>query len=97
MSESLHQLSSAHLHAPPPGPAGRDFMARNRFVVLAGDTYYPAKWKDFRGSFKTEEEALAFGRGYISGDDLRWFQVIDMDKMKCLHSITHGTEDPLED
>jgi len=31
-----------------------------RYILLAGNTYYPAKWSDFAGDFDTIKEAKDF-------------------------------------
>lgn len=48
-----------------------------RYIVLAGEKYYPRGWDDFQGSFSTLEEASAFGRGYIRSTCLKWYEVVD--------------------
>jgi len=47
----------------------------NRFLVFAGDAYYPTGgWEDFRGSFVTLEAARAFLSGYPHD----WGHIIDI-------------------
>ena len=47
-----------------------------RYIVLAGSTYYPAAWQDFRGSRDTIEEAVELAEQALAGG-AEWFQIID--------------------
>jgi hypothetical protein len=42
-----------------------------RYLVLAGDDYYPAGWEDFRGSSDSLEDARKLG----SWED--WYEIVD--------------------
>jgi len=49
---------------------------RKRFLLFAGNTYYPAGgWNDLRGSFDTPEAAVEYLTSTHSGLD--WWQVVD--------------------
>lgn len=58
-----------------------------RYALLLGADYYPCKWRDFRGSFHSVEEAreviktlrLDFGSGVETpyDPDSQWYQIID--------------------
>jgi len=51
-----------------------------RFLVLAGDSHYPAGWDDYQGSFDTLEEALVRAEAALPegwGHGFRWFHVVD--------------------
>lgn len=57
-----------------------------RFVLFAGDTYYPSGgWDDFRGSFHTKEEAeRAAKEGWTRDHPMwtgkyDWTQIIDLE------------------
>jgi hypothetical protein len=53
-------------------------MKVKRFVLFAGETYYPSGgWGDFNGSFDTIEEARAAESIAESGGD--WTQIIDLE------------------
>lgn len=46
-----------------------------RFLVFAGDTYYPTGgWSDYRCSFDTEKEALKWLARY----NYDWNHIVDM-------------------
>lgn len=54
-----------------------------RYIVLAGDCYYPAGWGDFRGSFDSLDEARATAKAAALSPhtanrrDDAWWQIID--------------------
>jgi hypothetical protein len=49
----------------------------NRYLLFAGDRYYPlGGFKDFRGSFTVVEAAVEYGRNET--DDFDWWHVVDL-------------------
>jgi hypothetical protein len=47
----------------------------DRFLLFAGDTYYPlGGWGDYKGSFPTLEEALKAA----AANSWDWFHVVDL-------------------
>lgn len=49
-----------------------------RFLVFGGDVYYPSGgWEDYRGAHESEGEAVAFAKGFVAGESLRWAHVYD--------------------
>lgn len=54
-----------------------------RYIVLAGDSYYPNGWDDFRGSFDSLDEARIAAQAAAADpkavDDpgYSWWQIID--------------------
>ena len=57
----------------------------NRFLVLAGSDYYPAGWHDYRQTFNTEEEAIAFAEEYVRPEPYRWAEVVRLDVLEHEH------------
>lgn len=48
-----------------------------RYLVFADDIYYPGGgWEDFKDSFETELEAVAYSRGFVK-DSYSWAHVVD--------------------
>jgi hypothetical protein len=55
-----------------------------RFLLFAGDKYYPQKaWEEFRGDFDTIEEAKEKGIEYAKYFD--WFQIVDIQTMEIVY------------
>lgn len=57
-------------------------MEVERYILLAGYTYYPARWSDFQGASDDLSELNVKGRGTITGEQYTngqydWFQIID--------------------
>ena len=48
-------------------------MKEEKFVVLAGDFYYPSRWDDFRGAFSSLEKAI---ESLTTITDYDWFEII---------------------
>ncbi len=47
----------------------------NRYALFAGDRYYPSGgWEDYRGSFKTADEAMA----EVTLVEFTWAHVVDL-------------------
>jgi hypothetical protein len=54
-----------------------------RFALFAGSSFYAAGgWGDFKGSFDTEDEALAAVVSVMESAD--WFHVIDTETQKVV-------------
>lgn len=56
----------------------------NRFLLFAGDTYYPeGDWSDFKSSHSTLAGAESTGKGMLERGELglseaaNWFEVVD--------------------
>lgn len=49
-----------------------------RYILLAGENYYPAAWDDFKGSFWSLDRARA--KAAKSHGD--WYQIIDCETEK---------------
>lgn len=48
----------------------------NRFLLFAGDTYYPSVgWRDLEGNFETVEQA----EGAAEELDKDWWHIVDME------------------
>ena len=56
----------------------------SRYIVLAGQVYYPIGWGDYRESYPTELEARAGGFSFVWGDPGKWFQVVDLYEKKIV-------------
>lgn len=55
----------------------RSCLMCKRYLVFAGDNYYPQRaWDDFKGSFDTKDEAKEFALS-LKED---WYQIIDLEK-----------------
>lgn len=55
-----------------------------RYLLFAGDTYYPSGgWSDFVKDYDTEEEADADGLSKY-GRDHQWYEVVDLETGKSL-------------
>ena len=62
-----------------------------RYVVLAGDVYYPNGWADYRINTDIFEEALAYAEGFCTGNSLSWAEIIDLANMTIVVTIdTHN-------
>ena len=61
-------------------------MTKGRYILLAGEHFYPSRWEDFRGTFNTVEEAKSFAEDCLPDVFLedKWAQVIDKDNMKLV-------------
>lgn len=65
-----------------------------KYILLAGENYYPQGWDDFRGTFDSIDEAKAwFGEnateissGYISN----WCQIIDRESLEVVAAFDQG-------
>jgi hypothetical protein len=68
-----------------------------RFLLFAGDTYYPGGgWQDFKKSFDTVLEAVKAAAGNTKDTDLKdnfwdWWQVVDLQTGKM---VEEGTRSP---
>lgn len=57
-------------------------MSGKRFIVFAGETYYPhAGWRDYQNESDTLEAAEDIGKALlIDGScEFDWYQVVDLD------------------
>lgn len=59
-----------------------------RYILLAGDNYYPSGWGDFQGAFDSLEEAKNKGEslttsppGKFTSPPSDWYEVIDLTTM----------------
>lgn len=56
-----------------------------RFLLFVGDTYYPCGgWRDFKGSFDTEDEARAHAavlKADENGYGWDWAHIVDTETM----------------
>lgn len=49
-----------------------------RYILLAGETYYPAGWGDFAGDFDTIKEAKDFfSEMYKKNRHVDWGEIVD--------------------
>lgn len=48
-----------------------------RFIVLAGDNFYPNGWSDYRGSYDSLEEAVCLAKSYLESESASWYEVVD--------------------
>lgn len=50
----------------------------HRFIVFAGDTYYPSGgWTDYHSSYETKAEAQAVIKALDNDGDLTWSNGVD--------------------
>jgi hypothetical protein len=57
-----------------------------QYIVLAGDTYYPAAWNDYRGSYDTLKKADNAGKKLLkSGIGVDWYEVVNLATMQVEH------------
>jgi hypothetical protein len=60
---------------------------KNRFLLFAGDRYYPDKaWRDFKGAFETVPAALT-GAANVNCD---WWQIVDLETMSIAEEGTRN-------
>ena len=53
-----------------------------RYLLFAGDTYYPAGgWRDFLGHFDTEEEAL----DHLKTQPHDWWEIVDAELVEVVN------------
>ena len=57
-----------------------------RYLVLAGDDYYPNGWSDYRGSYESLEEAISKAESVTACD---WYDIIDSVTEKVVVSGTY--------
>lgn len=56
-------------------------MALKRYLLFAGETYYPSGgWMDFIRSFDSKKDAVILARQLKSEGDIDWFHIIDTQK-----------------
>lgn len=56
----------------------RPLNTKKKFWVFAGTEYYPSGgMNDFKDSFDNYNEALAFGKGFMSGVSGGWTHIYD--------------------
>ena len=70
-----------------------------RYILLVGPLYYPSAWDDFKGTFKTVDEAKSYAQGYI--DDTvyqgnKWAQIVDKENMKLVSKCWDFEDNPNE-
>ena len=54
-------------------------MKIKRYILLAGCTYYPMRWQDFKGAGDKLSEMVAQGEALLVSDVfVDWYQVIDL-------------------
>lgn len=59
-----------------------------RFLVFAGDIYYPGGgWDDFKDSFLTEAAARTFIDDNLGGAD--WWQIVDSESGIVKSEVRH--------
>jgi hypothetical protein len=68
-----------------------------RYILLAGLSYYPDRWEDFRGTFSTVYEAQSYAlsideKVFYLGLENSWAQIIDTFTMKVV-SEAFGLKD----
>jgi len=60
--------------------------AKKRFIVFAGDHYYPeGGWSDLFGSSDTKEEAIK----YLIGQCIDWWEIVDRESMEMVDYERH--------
>jgi hypothetical protein len=60
----------------------------DRYLVFAGDTYYPAGgFKDFKAGYATCEGAVGYAAGFVSAGTCTWAHVYDTEA----HTIVFET------
>lgn len=56
-----------------------------RYIVLAGSTYYPNGWMDYKKSFVDLNLAKEWCADWLAGDSSRsWAEVVDLTDMKIV-------------
>ena len=65
-----------------------------RYILLAGQQYYPNRWEDFRGTFNTVAEAQSYALSQFSRGPnwCGWAQIIDTLTMEVV-SETYNLSD----
>lgn len=70
-----------------------------RYLLLAGDQYYPAVWDDFVGFYDNPVEADSIGRrltSKINGYRVRdWYSVIDLENEYLAFELKGAYDDTL--
>ena len=60
-----------------------------RFLVFAGECYYPqGGWDDFKGSYEHELEAKQTAEGHAQG--YRWAHVVDTQSEQIIATYAEG-------
>jgi hypothetical protein len=68
-----------------------------RFLLFAGDDYYPeGGWEDFRDAFAESEAAVAAGKALVSTQieflaTYRWWHVVDRETLRIVAFSRSGT------
>ncbi len=55
-----------------------------KFALFAGWNFYPeGGWKDFRGTFKSEKQALNYFKKLKYEEDWNWGQIVNLESLEC--------------
>ena len=60
-----------------------------KYILLIGETYYPAGWRDFAGFFNTIQDAKKFAEPKVK-EDYTWYQIIDKESGKLIYDYNTG-------
>ena len=60
-----------------------------RYLVFAGDTYYPSGgWEDLKKSFNKEDVAVSWAEGWVEADALHWAHIVDTEAQTIIWDST---------
>ena len=55
-------------------------MSIKRYILLAGDTYYPSRWRDFVAASDDFEELKERAKAELSDSDYKdWAEIVDLE------------------
>lgn len=64
---------------------------RKKYYLFCGSKYYPSGgWQDFKNSFCSVDEAIAFLNANVDIYERQWYQIVDIDNHLIIKEYLEG-------